>query len=456
MVTAHPGESVDSRTPVRRTRELALSAAWHGGLTRSLVDTDGRTINVVFAGHWSHGFGPDFTGAMLEMPDGGLVTGAVELHHDASDWTKHGHHLDPRYNSVVLHVVSRADVAETLRADGSGVPMAVLTVPDEVLFRIDARLPEIWSELGGDVCAAGLAVQEPQKVVHVLQRLGDERLHERVTRIEGDLHVSAPREILTRMLLEAMGYSENRQPMLALADQLNRNDWSRCLSKFAIQDRADVTKALLFGVGGFLPLSPTDAHLAGLEPAQVKVVEDIWDRLHPALDVQPIATTAWVRARTRPANHPAARLATTSLLLASLVDDPVGDLLRAIREAPDVAVWLRQLTLRSGRSTLGESRARAVTASVAIPLAIAIARQSGDSVVEDAASMAWDRLRASEWSRPAKRALHQVAGDITLRGLGERGQQGLLKLDRDFCQPRRCFECPVAAEVVREQIRLPR
>jgi hypothetical protein len=268
--------------------------------------------------------------------------------------------------------------------------------------------------------------------------------------------VSAPRVILTRLLLEAMGFSENRQPMLALAEQLNRMDWSRWVSRFSMPEGASATMALLFGYGGFLPLSPTDAHLAGLGPGQVREIEDFWNRGFPALDGEPMLATAWVRARTRPANHPAARLATAGLLLSRIADDPVGELLRAIRETSNVAEWLQQQTLRSGRPLLGQSRARAIAASVVIPLAIAMARQTDDTALEEAASIAWERLGGSEWSRPAKRALHQVAGDVAMRGLGERGQQGLLKLDRDFCTPRRCFECPIAAEVVREQIRLPR
>jgi hypothetical protein len=442
----------DTRLPAKRPRELALSAAWHGGLTRSLVDTEGRAIDVVFPGHWSHGLGPDFSDAMLEIPGQGLVTGSIELHHDASDWTAHGHDRDDRYNDVVLHVVSRLDMSPTRRADGSIVPAAVLTVPDEMLFRIDARLPGIWSELGGDVCAAELSASEPASVVGELHRLGNARLHDRITRIEGELAVESARNVLTTLLFDALGYTENREPMTLLANRLNQIDWSRRLGLVPVSDRAAYCQAVVFGIGGYLPLSPGDANLARIDPRDVTGIERRWFDLAVQLGVDSISATEWVRARTRPANHPIARLAIASRLLVALHNDPIGDVIRAVRGSVDLVSWVKACSVGDGAAVLGESRARAIAANVLLPFAIAVARGAGDDHLEDIASTAWQNLGASEWSRPAKRALQQVAGPTGLRNLGERGHQGLLKLDRDFCTPRRCFECPIAANVVRHQI----
>ena len=42
---SHPGTPGATAS---RTRELAMSAAWHGGLTRSLRTIDGEPVTVVF------------------------------------------------------------------------------------------------------------------------------------------------------------------------------------------------------------------------------------------------------------------------------------------------------------------------------------------------------------------------------------------------------------------------
>jgi hypothetical protein len=389
---------------------------------------------------------------MFELPHRGLVTGAVELHHQASDWLHHGHHLDPRYNDVVLHVVSKLDLEETRRVDGSLVPVAILAVPDEMLFRIDARLPEIWSSLGGEVCAAGLSESEPHRVVRVLQRLGDQRLAERVTRIEGDLATRSPREILTTLLLDALGFSENRHPMQDLAELLNVCNWASRMTAQPAAGRERYALAMLFGLAGYLPLSPSDAHLSGLTPGEVSQIELLWQKeLAASIALDAIAPTAWVRARTRPANHPAARLAIAARVLASLAEDPVSEMLDVLASGHDPVAWLQSMTAHHPPA-LGASRATAIVATSVIPMAIAVARRDGHFDLEEAAANAWERLRASESPRPAKRAMRQVAGTHRLRGLAERGNHGLIKLDRDFCTPRRCFECPIAAEVVRSEL----
>jgi hypothetical protein len=49
--------------------------------------------------------------------------------------------------------------------------------------------------------------------------------------------------------------------------------------------------------------------------------------------------------------------------------------------------------------------------------------------------------------------LDQAIGDAPIGPLGERAIQGLIHLDRTLCTPRRCFECPIAAEVIRDRQR---
>lgn len=437
--------------PRQRPRELALSAAWNGGLTRHLQTIDGRTVAVVFTGNWTHGFGPDFSGAMLDFAPIGLQTGSIEIHYRTSEWVQHGHHLDPRYNDVILHVVSKHDMPETRCADGKVVPVAVLTISDEVLFQIDARLPEIWSRLGGSVCADGLAITAPQHLRRAIHHLGDTRLNERVTRFEGELTVSPPNDILLLAIFDAFGYSENRSPMQALFHALAQSGGIEAIAMAATHERFAFTTSILFGLGGFLPLAPGDAHIGGISPLLQETIERRWQAMNPVWHNEVIPPTQWQRARTRPANHPASRLMSLAALLDASRTDLLAQLTDALRYGNDLPTMLRNLTRRDGGTNLGESRAISITASVLLPFAIAYARQIADESIEEAAISAWDRLPAAEWSRPAKRAMAQVSGSIRLRGLGERGQQGLLYLDRNLCTPRRCFECPIAAEVIRSE-----
>ena len=74
----------------------------------TLYTQRGQELEVIDPGLHNHHAGPDFFGAKVRI--GGLLwAGSVEIHERASDWMRHGHHTDPAYDNVVLHVASEID-----------------------------------------------------------------------------------------------------------------------------------------------------------------------------------------------------------------------------------------------------------------------------------------------------------------------------------------------------------
>jgi len=326
----------------------------------------------------------------------------------------------------------------------------VLDIPDAALFAIDQELPEIWSTLGHSVCAEDVARRQPARLRAAIFGLGDRRFSERVARFEGELTIDPVSRVLLRGMFDAFGYSQNRDPMRALFDLIvDSRRWNRLWSGTACPSELDVA-AVLLGHAGFLPLAPTDAHFAGLAADDVSHIERLWQR-----DAHPItlAATAWTRARTRPANHPATRLMQLARLLAATTGHPATSLLKSIRDGNDVPARLRDLTSDANGGGVGAGRATSIAASVVLPVAMAYAHHLADPELEDAVSRVWAALPRSEWSRPARRGLGQAVGDGSIGAIGERVIQGLIYLDRTLCTPRRCFECPIAAEVIRDRQR---
>jgi hypothetical protein len=435
-----------------RVSELALSIAWHGGLTREVTTIDGQRFAIVFPGHWTHGHGPDFRGAMLEGEAGSLITGSVELHHRASDWERHGHHTDPAYGDVVLHVVATVDTLETRRLDGTLVPTARLRVPEAQLRAVQQRNPAIWARFGGDVCAPRLAAEQPGRIRAILDGLGDTRFDERVVRFEADLAIAPPAAVLVPALFEAFGYARNRDQMRLLAERV---DWPALSPRLARGDqgeRVEAALAILLGVGGWMPLSPAHASLAGLSPATVGRLETRWAAEERGWRHAQLPPTIWDIARVRPANHPVARVSTLAALLGARGDALVPALIDAIRGGLPVEERLQALAAGPETPPLGVDRAVAIAASVVTPFLTALARATGDDALEDAALAAWARLPAGSTTQAARRARQQVAGDTPIRRLKERGNQGLLLLDKRYCGPRRCYECPIARAVVADEL----
>jgi len=86
-----------------RVSELSLSAAWNSQcFATAMRSVDGRTVEVIHRGTWTHGFGPDFRDAMILLDGRDLLTGSIEIHLTTGAWREHGHHLDPRYDNVLV------------------------------------------------------------------------------------------------------------------------------------------------------------------------------------------------------------------------------------------------------------------------------------------------------------------------------------------------------------------
>ncbi len=135
-------------------------------------------------------------------------------------------------------------------------------------------------------------------------------------------------------------------------------------------------------------------------------------------------------------------------LLAGAQAGLVAALLAPVREGSDLVRAVRDLTAVADHPTLGVDRAATLVANALLPFALAFAEHTGDTRLSDAASAAWETLPAAGANEVTRRATRQVAGEVRLGLLGERGQQGLIHLDAAYCAPRRCYECPVAHRVL--------
>lgn len=430
--------------------EMAVSRAWHEGrIPDDLQTVDGRAVRIIHRGSWSHGLGPDFRDAMIELDGRTLVSGSIEIHLHTGAWREHRHHLDRRYNDVVLHVVARHDGGETRRHDGAIVPIVQLEIPGP-WFEQDGHAATDFSRFGGAVCAADLTAHKPTEIRAILWDLGDRRLAAKAARLEARLSSSPPAAVLYHDLWDGLGYSANRQPMQTVAERLPIADVEEALASVRADQRRSLALALQFGIAGFLPLSPADADAAGIPSSAIVDIDRLWRQRGAAWHDLALPPTAWTRARVRPANHPARRLAAAAVLLHAATAGMAADLLGAVRRRDDLATALRDLTRLDGADTLGVDRARGLAGNVLIPFALALAEHTADVELAESASAAWERLPAAESNHVTRRAQRQVGGEARFPAAGFRGQQGLILLDQVLCAPRRCYECPIARRVLSE------
>ena len=216
---------------------------------------DGRVYRLLFAGRPGGNAGPDIRDAVLQdvssneafsRREDWRLTGDVEFHIRTSDWVRHQHHLDPRYNHVILHVVLVYDDPLPTRLQNGGfVPVCSLR------------------DLGVDASgASGPALGEPvwpcQQVMAALDMEGRRRLfkHAGLLRFEQKAHAfveqlratgagdSAYRydAYLIPALAEGLGYGRDRALFRALGDRLVKRE--RAITVGIKWQRLDHTEAL--------------------------------------------------------------------------------------------------------------------------------------------------------------------------------------------------------------------
>lgn len=425
--------------------ELWLAQVWNDQwLTRDLRTTNGACLRVVYRGVWTHGLGPDFTGAFLDI-DGKLLNGAVEVHHHSSGWLQHGHHLDPAYNVVELHVVLIDDLeAPVRRNDGYAVPTlqldGFLPGPVETLPLKDLLRP--LGAIGFAHCAPDVAAVQPDAVRRVWTKAGDVRMTAKVASVSGRLALDPPGQVAYALLLDALGYMRNREPMAAIAARLPWDHLEPRLWEQTGHDRFDRAAGLLLGIGGFLPLTPREAEFAALDVSAGSRIERAWEALGtPWRDVC-LLPTAWNLARLRPAAHPLRRLLAIASLLSRLDTGLVEDLCAHVERADSYPALLKWLSREN--PYLGEAHAHETIVNVVVPFGLAYGEAIGHDVLIEASARLWETIPAGRGNADIRRTIEQICGPHRVPVRSARAEQGLLHLQRTGCSQMRCFECPIA------------
>ncbi len=262
-------------------KEVSLHRAWAGLQfdRKALVTLSGQPLRILNPGTLNHNQGPDFLDAEIQIGDS-RHHGHVELHIESGDWWQHGHHLDPHYNPVMLHVFLVTSNKPTLRLDGTLVPE--LCLGDSIHF---APQPSMASVLP----CSGLAIANlPPSTSLWMESAGIERLKNKAQQLKGRLQTSCLNwsQMLWEEIGAALGGTVNASQLRQLAQQM---PW--LLVQKVVHSQEDI-EALLFGSCGMLSGLAIDDYHRNLQSKwdflrhkhgmPVKPIPFKFHRMHPA------------------------------------------------------------------------------------------------------------------------------------------------------------------------------
>lgn len=432
-------------------REEELAQLWDGQRfpADALRTREGELLQVVYRGRRNGGAGPDFQDAIVADSRGRLLKGDIELHVSAGSFRDHGHHLDARYNRLILHVVFHDDINEnTMLANGRRV--AVVALAPWVARRSDQL--RFWLARPShavEPCHDTVARLGKPAVETLLLRLGRMRFRQKQAAFRSALMRMGANQALYEGILRTLGHSRNSEAFTALATVL---PYEQLHSVIVGEGGVRRGEALLLGTAGLLDRPYPD------QPSYLRELAALWKRESAAPRLPP---GVCVLAGLRPANHPARRLAGAVRLFAARGPSLAGslrDLLDTQMPLPKLVwgwqvpadgfwrCWPAAASASQGNALIGRGRALELLVNVVLPFAAAWGAARGIRALSEQAGAIYQRLpRPGTYGLIAPLEESLCSGADPLRRSACL-QQGMLYLHRQYCTQGGCAVCPLSEQ----------
>jgi hypothetical protein len=459
--------------PHRTVSEQLVRCLWFDRRWRppGLRTLTGQEVVVHDPGHWNLQAGPDFQRAVIAFDGGPRQRGDVEIHRYASGWTAHRHHLNPRYNRVILHVCLWHDRRNTeiIRADGQRIPQIVLMpwLPRPLTaYQADIVLEEYPAKHAPTPgqCYEVLRRLDRQTVRQFLSRAGEVRLCHRMTRWADRAAEADLAQVMYEAVMRSLGSAGSRLHFQHLARLVPWHDLQACLADVPAGQRPVAAEALLLGLAGMIVPGRDAPETTDAEAGRyLETLLRWWMAFPSAIRSRAWQVMNWRQTGGRPVNTPERRLAAMARLLAqhqntNLLDAALArchpwigrdevTAARALRRAlealfdlPGGSYWNRHTRLGSrplaAQRLIGMQRSRTMVIDAVLPVLLLAAHQRSDTALQASVLACYrtaPRLPDNALLRYMARRL--LGGDPTLLELvsGAQQQQGVMQIFYDHC-----------------------
>lgn len=420
-------------------REDLLYFIWKSRLfNKPLYDLNDELVGLEDPGQQNRDAGPDFFNARIRS-EGILWAGNIEIHRRASEWYQHGHHLDPAFDNVILHVVLEPD-CQVLNSKGREIRTAKLEIAPEIRMRYELLMenPDYIP------CWRSLGAIEPIRFRFWLERLLVERLEDRTERIRKEFRRCSGdwNQVMFIALARAIGQKVNADPFEMLARSLPLECiLSECTDQIS-------REAILFGQAGLLVKGQ-----AGEPDPYMSELTGIYESFKRKMGLEPLDGFLWKFLRLRPDNFPTIRISQLACSLGKYTDlfgefirqdDPVDFIMNL--EITASKYWNSHF--RFGRISperekrMGKSRLRGIALNGFLPILCAYRKLSGEKPEGSGLPEIMHRIQAED-----NRVIRMW------RGLGFEVpdalySQALLQLTNNYCKFRRCLSCYVGSQII--------
>lgn len=385
--------------------------------------------------------GPDFLEAHVQIGEISYA-GHIEIHKKSSDWHLHEHGKDPRYETVILHVVWEEDQLIT-RNDGSQLP--TLSLKGRIWLDVLRNYERLVKNQQEILCADSLAKTAEIIRFSMLEKALVERLEQKSTSLKAVLELTKNdwEETTYRWLFQSFGFKTNSVPMMQLSESIPY----KLIQKHA--GNPFQIEAMLLGQAGLIPDEANDTYTNHIN-------QEYLFYQHKYQFPNGVHAHQWMFKGVRPSNFPAIRIAQ----LAQLLSQSPSLFSSFISDTPDFAGIKKLLNIQlpdywQHHFGLGCTSSRPLsktitTGSLQLLLINAVAPlwYVYGSYIED---LSWKERAFDLMNRlPSEdNFITRIYSKLSWKPINAYDSQGMIGLYRNYCQPKRCLDCKIGQNILK-------
>lgn len=433
--------------------ERLLHYVWKHRLLplRALLTTDGQELEIIDPGLANTNAGPDFFNAKVRIGQT-MWAGNVEIHLRSSDWFRHGHEGDERYDNVILHVASVVD-CDVTTCSGKRLPQLQLDIPASLSQRYETlQRTEDYPR-----CYRIIPRLDIFRVHAWMDTLTVERLEERAQQVKGRLKATNGNWewALFITLARNFGFGLNGDAFEAWAGRIPLNRIGKH------RDELFQIEAIFLGMAGLLEaasLPPESREKGALDEYFLSLRHEFQYQCRLFSLPTPTPYRQWRYLRLRPQNFPHIRLAELAWMYhkgrvtlsglkdATMTEEPLKALRKALK-AETSPYWQTHIMFGhpTGKRTLrlSQSSQNLLIINTVVPVLYAYATSHND----------WElRQRTLDLLQllPAER--NHILRQWEACGLHvdtAADSQALIQLKRQYCDRHDCLRCSFGYEYLK-------
>lgn len=403
-----------------------------------LRTSEGLSIQIIHPGTWNKDAGPDFLNARIKI-DRTTLAGHIELHLKSSDWIKHGHSGDIHYKNLILHVVHENDVQEHEELPKN---VAVLEMKGRISGLLLEKYERLMHQEGTILCADQLDKINSLTWLSWKDRLMVERWQMKTALFAEWMNENKNdwSETFYLALARNFGLPVNGEAFLSVARSLPLHIVGH------YKDKLLAMEALFFGQAGFLDQTYADTY-----PQHLKEQYLFLKKKH---QLTPVPKHLWKWARMRPPSFPTFRLAQFAALMASyshlfskLLEIKDLKKVKELFKIKAASYW--ETHYRFGKESpkhathLGSGIINRILINTVCPILAMYDQFQLDGTFLD---------RAFGWMKELPPEHNKYTRKWEKLGIPNQNawdSQSLLQLIKYYCTEKRCLECAIGYQLLR-------